>query len=103
MSTGWTILVAVISCGSFTALVNFILDKIRSKKDKETGVAAGVRMLLYNTIKQQGKGYLTRGWITSEELEDLVQLHDCYHNDLDGNGFLDTIMNSVRSLPIKDK
>lgn len=98
-----TIIIAILSSGAFTAIVNAILAYRRSKKEKETGVAAGVRMLLYDRIKHLGKGYINRGCITSEELEDILSLHECYHDDLGGNGFLDSLMTTVKALPIKTK
>jgi hypothetical protein len=27
-------------------------------------------------------------------------MHACYHDDLDGNGFLDNVMKQVKNLPI---
>lgn len=98
-----TIIVAVVSSGAFTAVVNAILAYNRAKKEKDTGVAAGVRMLLYDRIKHLGKGYINKGYITSEELEDIVSLHEVYHDDLGGNGFLDSLMTSVKGLPLKQK
>lgn len=92
-----TIIVAVLSSSAFAAIINGIISLIRSK----TGVTAGVRMLMYDRIKHLGKGYIERGYITSEELEDIVSMHECYHNDLKGNGFLDSIMVAVKALPIK--
>lgn len=58
-------------------------------------------MLLYDRIKHLGKSYIERGSISTDELEDLVEMHAIYHEDLDGNGFLDAIMASVKALPIK--
>lgn len=97
-----TIVVAVLSSGALTAVVNALIAYRHSKKEKETGVTAGVRMLLYDRIKHLGKGYINKGCITSEELEDIISLHNCYHDDLGGNGFLDSIMSTVKHLPIKN-
>lgn len=96
-----TIVVAIVSSGAFSAIVNAILSAMREKRQKETGVSAGVRMLLYDRIKHLGKSYIQRGSITSDELEDLIAMHRIYHDDLGGNGFLDALMASVKSLPIK--
>lgn len=96
-----TIVVAIVSSGAFSAIVNAILAARREKWQKETGVSAGVRMLLYDRIKHLGKAYIQRGSVTSDELEDLIAMHKIYHDDLGGNGFLDTLMDSVRTLPIK--
>lgn len=96
-----TIVVAIVSSGAFSAIVNGILSARREKRQKETGVSAGVRMLLYDRIKHLGKAYIQRGSVTSDELEDLIAMHKIYHDDLGGNGFLDTLMCSIRALPIK--
>lgn len=96
-----TIVVAIVSSGAFSAIVNAILAARREKRQKETGVSAGVRMLLYDRIKHLGKAYIQRGSVTSDELEDLITMHKIYHDDLGGNGFLDTLMDSVKALQIK--
>ena len=55
------------------------------------------RTLLYDRIKHLGKSYIARGYVTVEELEDLNMMHSVYHDKdkLDGNGFLDNLMNTV--------
>lgn len=61
------------------------------------------RTILYDRIKHLGKTYIARGNITVEELEDLLLMHGVYHDKdkLNGNGFLDDLMKSVRKLPIR--
>ena len=61
------------------------------------------RTILYDRIKHLGKTYIARGNITVEELEDLSLMHSVYHDKdkLNGNGFLDDLMKSVRKLPIR--
>ena len=98
-----TIIIAVLSSSALTALINGIIARQKEKREKDTGVTAGVRMLLYDRIKHLGKGYINRGTITTEELEDLISMHKIYHDDLNGNGFLDAIMRSVQSLPIDNE
>ena len=63
------------------------------------------RTLLYDRIKHIGKAYIDRGHITIEELEDLKLMHSVYHDKdkLDGNGFLDAIMENVHKLPLRSK
>ena len=58
-------------------------------------------MLLYDRIKHLGNSYIHKGYVTSEELEDLTAMHQIYHNNLNGNGFLDDLMSRVKNLPIK--
>lgn len=59
------------------------------------------RTILYDRIKHLGKSYIARGYVTVEELEDLDIMHSVYHDKdkLNGNGFLDDLMVSVRQLP----
>jgi hypothetical protein len=53
------------------------------------------RTILYDRIKHLAKTYIRRGWISVEEYEDLKRMHKVYHDDLQGNGFLDSIMENV--------
>lgn len=63
------------------------------------------RTLLYDRIKHIGKTHIARGNITVEELEDLKLMHSVYHDKdkLNGNGFLDAIMENVHKLPLRSK
>lgn len=56
------------------------------------------RTLLYDRIKHLAKTYIKREYITVEEYEDLERMHKVYHDDLNGNGFLDDIMKEVKKL-----
>ena len=57
------------------------------------------RTILYIRIKHLAKSYIARGYITVEEKEDLIMMHKVYHDEdkLDGNGFLDEIMYTIRN------
>lgn len=96
-----TIIIAIISSGALSTLVSALFNMWQSRKKEKDGVRAGMKMLLYDRIKHLGKSYIERGFITTDELEDLTEMHNIYHNELDGNGFLDTVMSNVKSLPIK--
>lgn len=71
-------------------------------KDKLENLTIAQRTQMYNLIKKDGKSYLARGSITSEELEDLIDSHRVYHDVLKGNGFLDSLMDKVKRLPVKN-
>lgn len=96
-----TVLVAIVSSSAFATLLSFCTQLIRDRMKNKHGVAAGVKIILYDRIKWMGNKYLERGWISSEELEDLVEMHRIYHDELIGNGFLDEIMKKVKALPLK--
>lgn len=75
------------------------MDNIKQTLDNLT---IAMRMLMYDRIKHLGNAYLNRGSITSEELSDLIAMHGVYHDVLDGNGFLNALMEKVKALPVKN-
>lgn len=58
------------------------------------------RTILYDRIKHIAKTYISRGYVTVEELEDLNKMHEVYHDvdKLNGNGFLKDLMTKVNTL-----
>ena len=106
------VVTAICSGGAVAALVSGIFSVVMwkfpqkaqiqaQKTSKEDDIAKGIRMLLYDRIKHLGNSYMHKGYVTSEELEDLTAMHHIYHNNLNGNGFLDDLMSRVKNLPIK--
>ena len=59
------------------------------------------RETLGDRIKHLGLKYIEQGYVWSNDLEDLIRMHKVYHDTLKGNGFYDTLMASVRALPIR--
>lgn len=106
------VVTAICSGGAVAALVSGIFSVVMwklqqkaqiqaQKTSKEDDIAKGIRMLLYDRIKHLGNSYIHKGGVTSEELEDLTAMHQIYHNNLNGNGFLDDLMSRAKNLPIK--
>lgn len=93
------VVLSILGSSALAALVSGIFNLIASRKKKDSGLEAGVRILLYDRIKYRCLKYIERGSVTTDEYEDLVRMHEVYHNSLNGNGFLDTEMNSVKALP----
>ena len=96
-----TIVVALLGSGGLSALITGLLANRREKKRKHDGVQSGVRVLLYDRIKFLGKAYIAAGSVEPDALEDLIAMHKIYHDELQGNGFLDKIMADVRALPVR--
>lgn len=94
------IVIAVISSGVISTIIGYAHESRMLKKNQESGERAGIRILLYDRIKHLGKKYISEGKISAENLEDLIEMHRIYHVDLDGNGFLDSLMEQVKKLPI---
>ena len=85
-----------------SAVLGYLLAQKAKAKQVDTSIQAGVRILLYDRIKHLGKKYVARGYVSLEELEDLHNMHRIYHDELSGNGFLDSLMKSVNQLPNKE-
>ena len=58
-------------------------------------------VILYDRLKHLCRHHIGNGHIMADDLEDIMQMHRVYHEDLDGNGFLDNLMRQVKSLPIR--
>ena len=82
------------------AAVSGVFALIQNRKKHQDGVSKGVRQILYDRVKEKGRQYIANKGISSEDLEDLIHMHLIYHDDLDGNGYLDSLMEAVRKLPI---
>ena len=93
------ILIAVLGSSVLASLISGIFSACTNRQKKDSGVEAGVRILLYDRIKYLGTHYIERGYIASDEYEDLIKMHKVYHDSLRGNGFLDDIMEQVKHLP----
>lgn len=100
MEHGNEIIIAIIGSNALSALISAIITFLGQRRQKKDSTTAGLRILLYDRIKHLAKSYIARGWITTEELEDLMQMHKVYH-DLGGNGYLDKLMEQVHRLPVR--
>lgn len=98
--------------GGFTAavvsgVIQIIIWRLNRKavkedkcEEKDAHVKTALKLLMYDRIKYLGKCYIVDGFIDAEDLRDLMTMHACYHDDLDGNGFLDSVMKQVKHLPM---
>lgn len=93
------LILCVLGSSALAALISGLFNLALTKQKKESGLEAGVRILLYDRIKHLCLKYGERGYVTHDEYEDLVKMHDVYHTSLKGNGFLDGEMHQVERLP----
>lgn len=96
-----TIIVAIISSGLLSTVITRIFAIRDRRRETDNGVAEASRLLLKNELRKLCIQYIDQEWIYADELEDLITMHGCYHNALRGNGYLDSLMEQVRHLPIK--
>lgn len=96
-----TIIIAIIGSGLLNIIVTEIIAARNRKNDKQINTEEASKLILRNAVRRSAMAYIERGWIYDEELEDILAMHDCYHNRLGGNGFLDNIVSKVKKLPVK--
>lgn len=98
-----TILGGSLSASIVTAVSTFFINVYNQKKAEEkadNNVIAGLRIILYYDIKQACKKHIAAGEISTDDLEDILKMHKYYHDNLNGNGYLDEIINKVKKLQI---
>lgn len=78
-------------------------ERMEKQEKMIEALVAADRLLFYIQIKDRIKAAIARGWTTTEELEDLSRMHDLYHGPLDGNGYLDDLMDKLRALPVREQ
>ena len=95
------IIVAIISSGLLTTLINRLFSRIDKKREAKNGTNEALRLILKDRLRFLSLKYIDQGWIYSDELEDLLAGHVIYHNKLGGNGYLDILISKVKALPIR--
>ena len=95
------IIVAIIGSGILNTTLTYLLSNHDRKKNEENGIMEASRLLMKDRLRFLCVHYINQGWIYEDELEDLVVMHNCYHDDLNGNGFLDKQMERVNNLEIR--
>lgn len=93
------ILIAALSSSALAAVISGVFTLLSARQKKDNGIEAGVRILLYERIKYLGNHFVERGYVTRDEYEDLIKMHEVYHTALGGNGYLDNLMLEVNKLP----
>ena len=101
MSFGHEIIIAIIGSGALSAAISAVVAVINNRQRQRHGVAAGTRMILYDRVKFLCKQYIGEGFIAADCLEDLIEMHRIYHDELGGNGYLDALIEQAKKLPIK--
>ena len=64
---------------------------------------AANRIILFDRIRWFGQKYVDEGEIDIDDLRLMNNMHDVYHENLDGNGGLSAIMKAVNNLPLKHR
>lgn len=95
-----TIIVAILGSSSVAAIVTAIINAILARSKMYKLLITADKIILKDRIKHLSKNYITRGFVMSDELEDLHEMYNCYQ-ELDGNGFLTALMDKVNHLEVR--
>lgn len=90
-----TIVCSVIASSGFWAY----LQKRAERKDSRSKMLIG---LGHDRIMNQGMIYISRGWITNDEYENLYEYLYKPYKEMGGNGSAERIMSEVNRLPIHE-
>lgn len=93
LQTALTVFGSVLASSGFWAF----LQNRREKKDAKTKMLLGLGhdRLVYLCMK-----YIERGWVSSDEYEDLNKYLYIPYRDMGGNGTVKKLMDEVQKLPI---
>ena len=75
--------------------------RIKDLEDEIAAQSKAMRFMLLDRILTLGQSYIDAGEITYDERRRFHMMHDCYHNDLGGNGDADLIVKAVDALQMK--
>lgn len=64
-------------------------------------VAKAERIILLDRILYLGQGYIDKGEISYDDRKRFHDMHNCYHDDLNGNGDAKLVVEGVDELPLK--
>lgn len=103
MSEVWfrAILIIVCSILGSGGFWTFLQIWFRRRDIRKSAQEKFIMGLAYREITTIGLKYIDRGWITSDEYQDLLKYFYEPYKALGGNGAAERTMNQVRNLPIR--
>lgn len=89
-----TIVVSILGSAGFWTFMS-------KRSDKNSATQRMLRGLAHDRILSQGTIYIERGWISTDEYENLDHYLYQPYKDLGGNGTAERIMDKIKELPIR--
>jgi len=77
--------------------------ELRELREMSAAQSEALKFVLYDRIRYIGQAYIAEGEVDFDDRRVLNNMHSSYHNGLNGNGDLDTLMAEVNSLPLKQR
>ena len=82
-------------------ILGYIVWILKQQKGERSANSKGMMLLLRGQLKEYHKEYMQRGWVTSEELADYLEMYDAYHS-LGGNGVATKWQEDIKRLEVRD-
>jgi len=76
-------------------------ETIRDITESLIDVKDGQKVILYDRILYISRKFILEGSISYEDKTNLNKMYSVYHNQLGGNGDLDTVIRDINELPTK--
>ena len=92
------IIIAIFASGGFWAFLTAIVNKISDRKSAQSRMLKG---LGHDRIISLCERYIARGWISSDEFENLHDYLYVPYREMGGNGTAEKLMKEVMKLPAK--
>lgn len=103
-----TVLTGIIGWAIKNILDSFKTYREESKEwrsnidDKIDNISSATQATMRTTILHYCEKYINRGWVTSEELASLLDMHRKYSTLNDHNGFINGYVDRVNNLDIRE-
>lgn len=84
-----------------TGLAGYLVWLAQKTYTNKSASARALKALLRAEIRERHHHYVERGWITTHELDEFIDMYNAY-KELGGNGTVEKMYQTVISLPIKE-
>lgn len=84
-----------------TGLAGYLVWLAQKTYTNKSASARALKALLRAEIRERHHHYVERGWITTHELDEFIDMYNAY-KELGGNGTVEKMNNAVTNLPIKE-
>ena len=84
-----------------TSLSGYLVWWLQQNKSKKDYTQEALKILLKSELKKEYIELMQKGYVTFEELENVNEVYEAYHN-LKGNGTGTKMIEEIRNLPLKE-
>lgn len=93
-----TIVLAILGSTGLWTLISTVINRLLDKKSARSRILLG---LGHDKIIYLGEKYISRGWVTTDEYENLYDYLYVPYSKMGGNGTAKKLVEEVQRLPIR--